>query len=109
MILPNRSFLVPGTVLCRFILCEAPGRRSVSLSGEVLPHLLVHRVIVWLPGAETIHIAVVHAKGSGDQHRIVNLLVRRAQRPRGFDILSRNMLAALLNLSRNNEETLELF
>jgi hypothetical protein len=45
---------------------------------DPLADLAIHLEIARLPGGEPIDVAVVHAEGGRDQHRVVNLFVRGA-------------------------------
>ena len=45
----------------------------------MLAHLRVHGFVVRLPGAESVDVAVVHAEGGGDEHRVVDLEVGCAE------------------------------
>jgi hypothetical protein len=67
---------------------------------DPLPNFLIHARILRLPCGQAIHMAVVHAERRGDQNRIVDFLVGRATLPGLFDILRRDVLAALLVVSQ---------
>lgn len=64
--------------------------------------------VVGLPGCQAIHVAVVHAKSSGNQDRVVNLQVRSPLLPRAFNILAGHVLSTLPNLSGDGQQRLEL-
>ena len=53
-----------------------PRWSDIAVGSEVLTHAGIHSRVLRLPGGEPIYVAVVHAKGRGDQNRIVNFKIR---------------------------------
>ena len=92
--------VAPGEVLFAY--------RDISVAGHAAAALAIEGFVVGLVGAETVDIAVVHAEGRGDQHGIVNLNFGCAMLARGFDIGTGDQLAILLDLTRNDQQRLEL-
>jgi hypothetical protein len=63
----------------------ANGGGPIALSGEVLSHLGIHGCVMRLHCCETIYVAVVHAKGSGNEHGVVDFEIRGPFSASGFD------------------------
>ncbi len=78
---------------------------SGSHGGGSLP---VAVQILWRPGGKAIHIAVIHAKGGGNEYGILNFHVRCALFARLLNIVTLHVLAALLHFAGDGEQRLEL-
>src|ERR1700739_4507895 len=46
---------------------------AITLGRKVFAHLRVHGFLMRLPGAESVHVPVVHRERRSDQHGVVNL------------------------------------
>ena len=80
----------------------------VSLARGLFANLAIHFRVSRLPGIQTVHIAVEHAEGGGDQHGIVNLLVGGAVSAGNLDILLAHVLPAFLYFACNREQRFHL-
>ena len=93
-------------------LVQAARDVGVPLHIPDVGHALAHRPILLrvlgLPGGQTVHVAVVHAERGRDQDGVVDFLVGGARRSCPRHILGRDVLPALLHLSGNRQECLEL-
>ena len=77
---------------------------KITLMGHVLTHLAVGFSFFRLPGGEAVHITVVHTESSRDQDGIVDFLVSGAILPGASDVISGDLLAALLHLAGNRQQ-----
>jgi hypothetical protein len=64
--------------------------------------------ILGRPGGKAIHIPVVHAKGCCNEHCVMNLKVCSSQRASPVHCFSGDVLAALLHLPGDGEESFKL-
>src|SRR5438477_11498959 len=71
---------------------------AVALVSHSLSHFAISFRLERLPGLQTVHVAVVHAEGRGDQNGIVNLLVGRALAAGAVNGFGAHILAGLLHL-----------
>ena len=71
------------------------------MCSQVLAHAGVHLWVSRLPRAQPIHIAVVHTKGGGDQHRIVDFEIGGPMLPSILHAFRSDLFAALLHLAGN--------
>src|SRR5688572_11088701 len=63
------------------------GLAGIAVLDHQLRALPVTVPIVWRPGAQSVHVAVVHAEGRGDQHGVVNLRVVGARIPGSHNVV----------------------
>jgi hypothetical protein len=82
-------------------------RRNVTVFGQAFAALAIHHRIVWRPGRQTIHVAVVHGKCRGDQDGVVNLLVGCPLLPGTIHVLTGNVLAPFLDLAGYGQQRLQ--
>ena len=93
----------------------ASARLSVLSVIECNPlrHALSHPVVGLLvgggEGGESVDVAVVHAERRGDEHGVVDFPVGRSLGARALDVRSGDVLAALLHLTGDREQGLELW
>jgi hypothetical protein len=80
----------------------------MELHSRVLPDVHVQLRVFRLPGTQSIHVAVIHGEGSGDQHRIVDFKIGRAALPGVLHVLRSDLLAPLLHLAGNDQQRLQL-
>src|ERR1700691_4861921 len=83
-------------------------RLLVPMLGKVLAHFGVHGFIPRLPCAQAVDVAVVHAEGRGNQHRVVNLDIGGALLFRPRNVVRADTLAILLYLAGNRQQSFQL-
>src|SRR5580693_3343860 len=74
-------------------------RVDIAFVRHVRAHGNISLLLLRSPGGETVHVAVVHAEGRGDQDCVVNLGVGCAFLASTRNVLGGNALAALLHMS----------
>src|SRR5687768_17510021 len=105
--MPGRS----GSAMCGMVSAFGTGGHfgwpvglaepHVAVRGQALAHRVVGGRIRGREGGEAVDVAVVHAEGRGDEHRVVNLHVGGAVGARLCDVVRGDLLAALLYLARD--------
>src|ERR1700677_1282993 len=81
---------------------------DVSLFGESPSVFTIQIGVSRRPSGQPIRVSVVHAEGSRDQDRVVDLLVRGPLLPGAEDVLARDLLAAALYFASNGKQRLHL-
>jgi branched-subunit amino acid ABC-type transport system permease component len=79
---------------------------DIAFFGGLLSALAIQLFILWLPGCQAIHLAVVHAESGCDEHSIVDLDIRGSGFARFFHIGSGHVLAATLHFARDHQQGL---
>ena len=79
---------------------------DVAVACDMFATLTIHCFVSWLRGGEAVDVSVEHAECRGDQHGVVDLDIGRSCFTGVCDIFRRNVLAALLYMSRDDEESL---
>jgi hypothetical protein len=108
------TFLWPAPALALFRLQlvshfrQMIGGVDVTFVGDAFAAFAITLRIVRRPGGKTVHVTIEHAEGGGDQHRVVNFLVRGAVFARAIDVRRGDLLAALLNFSGNCQQRFQL-
>ena len=64
-------------------------------------------LFLWSPGGKTVHVAVVHAEGRGDQDCVVNLGVSCAFLASASDVFRSDTSAALLDMPGDVQKCFE--
>src|ERR1035438_5281863 len=91
----------PGISLNMLFLTKTFRGRGITLLCQPPAVLPIHFGIGRRPGGKAIHVAIVHTECGGDQNGVVNLLIRRAMLTGTRNVLASDILAALLDLSRD--------
>jgi len=80
---------------------------DVAIARNHLAAFAIERGILRLEGRETIYVAVVHAEGSRDENRVVNFKIGRPLLARTLHPFRGHLLAALPDLTGNDQQRLE--
>src|SRR5690606_25830653 len=84
-------------------------RKLISMNGQTLSHGLI---ILWVcrgQTCESVHISIEHAKGCGNQDRIMDAAVLGPFFPGPLDVWGRSGLPAPLYLCRDMEQGLHFW